>query len=87
MAESLDGILSYRWVWYFLSVFVPLAGILIALFLYDQESREIRKIGRNCLLVSFVLWIVFPILVFMLLLLVGIVAAAGLFSSVFSATD
>ncbi len=82
-----DGITSYRWVWYFLSLFVPFAGILIALFLYDQESWEVRKIGRNCLLIAFVLWILFPILVFMMILLAVAVAIASSVSDAVAPTD
>jgi hypothetical protein len=86
-AAATDGITSYRWVWYFLSFFVPFAGLLIALFLYDQESWEVRKIGRNCLLIAFVLWILFPILVFMMILLVLAVAMASSVSDAVSPTD
>lgn len=86
-AGATDGITSYRWVWYLLSLFVPFAGILIAMFLYDQESWEVRKIGRNCLLIAFVLWILFPILAFMMVLLVLAVAVAGSVSDAVSPTD
>jgi hypothetical protein len=54
---------SYRWGWYALAFFIPCAGILTALFIYDQDSREARKVGRNCLLIGFLVWVVFPALV------------------------
>src|SRR5258708_13791226 len=82
-----DGIISYRWIWYFLSFFVPFAGILTALFLYDQESWEVRKVGRNCLLIGFLVWVVFPLAVFMGLLLLGMMAVAGAVSGAISPTD
>ncbi|HJT25157.1 MAG TPA: hypothetical protein VJ873_11325 [bacterium] len=82
-----DGITSYTWVWYLLSVFVPFAGILIALFLFDQENWHVRKIGRNCLLITFVLWILLPILVFMLVLLAVALAIASSVSNAISPTD
>jgi len=54
---------SFRWGWYGLAFFVPFAGILIGLFLYDQDSREVRKVGRNCLIIGFLVWVVFPVLI------------------------
>ena len=85
--QAPDGVTSYTWVWYFLSVFVPFAGILIALFLYDQQDWAIRKIGRNCLLISFVLWILLPILFLMLALLITALAVAGSVSDAVAPTD
>jgi len=68
---------AFRWGWYGLSLFVPLSGILIGLFLYDQDSREVRKVGRNCLFISFLVWVVFPILIMLVVLLfVGLAAAS-----------
>jgi hypothetical protein len=54
---------SFRWGWYGLAFFVPFAGILTGLFLYDQDSREVRKVGRNCLFIGFLVWVVFPVLI------------------------
>jgi hypothetical protein len=85
--DGSEGITSYRWVWYFLSLCVPFAGILIALFLYDQNSWEVRKIGRNCLLIAFILWILFPILVLMMVLFGIAVAVASSVSDAVSPTD
>jgi hypothetical protein len=82
-----DMAISYRWVWYFLSLCVPFAGILFALFLYDQDSREVRKVGRNCLLISFLVWVVLPLMVFFTLLLVGVIALADWFTNFVSPTD
>jgi hypothetical protein len=87
LSQTSDGVVSYTWVWYLLSVFVPFAGILIALFLYDQENWNVRKIGRNCLLIAFALWILLPILFFMMALLVTILALAGSVSDAVSPTD
>ncbi|HTC19752.1 MAG TPA: hypothetical protein VK859_02825 [bacterium] len=86
-AVGQDMVLSYRWVWYLLSLFVPFAGLLIALFLYDQDSREIRKVGRNCLLIAFLVWVVLPLLVFLALLLVSVLALADWFTNIVSPTD
>jgi hypothetical protein len=66
---------SFRWGWYLLSLFVPFAGIFIALLLYDQDSREVRKVGRNCLLISFLIWVVFPVLMFLAFLFLAAIAA------------
>lgn len=70
---------SFRWAWYALAAMVPFAGIFIALIFYDQDSRDVRKVGRNCLLIGFLIWIVFPVLVLLGFLLLG---AASLFSYV-----
>jgi hypothetical protein len=69
--ESLNLVTSYRWGWYGISFLIPFAGIFIGLFLYDQDSREVRKVGRNCLFIGFLIWVVFPILVLMAIFLVG----------------
>ena|SRR5579872_5900425 len=70
-----NAITSFRWGWYLLSLFVPFAGIFVALLLYDQDSREVRKVGRNCLLIGFIIWIVFPVLMLLAFLLIGALAA------------
>ncbi len=85
--QAPDGVTSYTWVWYLLSVFVPFAGILIALFLYDQQDWSIRKIGRNCLLIAFVLWILLPFLFLMLALFITALAVAGSVSDAVAPTD
>ncbi len=84
---STDGITSYLWVWYLLSLFIPFAGILVALFLYDQDAWNVRKIGRNCLLITFVVWIFLPILFFLAVILIMAVAMAGVVSNAISPTD
>ncbi len=65
--ETADGnrnlVTSFRWGWYGLAFFVPFAGILTGLFLYDQDSREVRKVGRSCLFIGFLVWVVFPVLI------------------------
>ncbi len=82
-----DIALSYRWLWYLLSIFIPFSGMLIALLLYDQDSREIRKVGRNCLLIAFLVWVIFPLAVLFALLLAGVLAMADFFSDLVSPTD
>jgi hypothetical protein len=77
--------ISFSWGWYLLSFFVPFAGIFIALFLFEQDAWEVRKVGRNCLLTGFMIWVVFPFIVVLGLLLLGILAAAGLASDIMSA--
>lgn len=64
-----------------------MAGILVALILYDQDDREVRKVGRTCLLISFLVWVVMPFLVFVGLLFLGALAVAGLASNVLSQMD
>jgi hypothetical protein len=69
--------LSFRWLWYALSLFIPFAGILIALFLYDQDPREVRRVGRACLLISFLVWVVFPVIVLFFFLLLAFLMVLG----------
>jgi len=59
---------SFSWGWYGLALFVPFAGILTGLFLYDQDSREVRKVGRNCLFIGFLVWVVFPIIILLVVM-------------------
>jgi len=66
---------SFRWPWYFLSVFIPFAGVVVGLFLYEHESAAVRRIGRNSLLIGFVVWVLFPTVLFLLSSLLIAVAA------------
>ena len=59
--NSENVVTSYRWAWYGFALLVPFAGIFIAVFLYDQESREVRKVGRNCLIIGFSFWVILPV--------------------------
>ncbi len=73
--QEQNVITSFRWGWYLLSLFVPFAGIFVALLLYDQDSRDVRKVGRNCLLIGFLIWVVFPLMMFLTFLFLGAIAA------------
>lgn len=77
-----DMVSSYRWVWYLLSLFVPFAGILVALFLYDRDEKEVRRVGRNCLLIGFVFWVLIPLFIGFLVLVYAILSMAGWISDV-----
>ena len=78
VSESNPNVVTaYRWGWYGLSFFIPMAGILIGLFLYDQDSREVRKVGRNCLFIGFFIWVVIPVLFMLVVAVLLLVAAAG----------
>lgn len=70
-----DPVQGQRWGWYLLSILVPLAGIFVGLFLYEAEDARTRRVGRNCLLVSFVLWVILPIMMAVSLLLLGFFSA------------
>ncbi len=82
-----DPITSYRWGWYALSLFVPFAGILTGLFLYDQDSKAIRKVGRNCLFIGFIVWVVFPLLILMVVGVFLAMAAASWVADMLPAAD
>ena len=86
-APEQNIITSYRWGWYLLSFFIPFMGIILALLLFDQESREVRKVGRNCLFLSFLVWVVFPVLVFLALIFLGAMAALSWLSDVMPSND
>ncbi len=72
-----------RWLWYLLSLFVPFVGVVIALFLADHEARAQRLVGRNCLLVSFIVWILLPMVLFFLLALLAGVALLDVLGNAF----
>jgi hypothetical protein len=85
--EASNLVTSYRWGWYGLSLLVPFSGIFIGLFLYDQDSREVRKVGRNCLFVGFLVWVVFPLLVAMAFFLIGTLAVFSWISQALPSAD
>jgi hypothetical protein len=66
---------SFRWLWYLLSLAMPFAGVVIGIFLYDHDSRSVRLIGRNSLLIGFVVWVLMPLALILLVALLGAVAA------------
>lgn len=66
-AAAVSAAVTLRWFWYLLALFIPFAGILTALFLYDRDSRQDRLVGRNCLLIGFLVWVLLPVLLFMVL--------------------
>jgi cation transport ATPase len=66
-----------------LSLGVPFAGVLIGLFLYDHASRTVRLIGRNSLLIGFVVWVLMPLALVVLLSLLGALAAMDWLSNAF----
>lgn len=74
-----DPIYSIRWGFYGASLFFPFAGIIIALFLFEKDSLEVRRVGRNCLLLSFLLWVLFPAFLLVVLLVFGATALLGAF--------
>jgi hypothetical protein len=66
---------AFRWLWYLLSLGVPFAGVVIGIFLYDHDSRSIRLMGRNSLLIGFVVWVLMPLaLILLLAILFGVAA-------------
>jgi hypothetical protein len=69
-----------KWPWYFLSLFIPCAGIVVGLFLYDHDSRETRRVGRNSLLIGFVVWILLPAVMGVLFALLTALAAMDFIS-------
>jgi len=78
---------SYRWGWYGLSAVVPFAGIFIALFLYDQDSREVRRVGRNCLMAGFLVWVVLPLIIIACLLAMGALFALSFVADMLPGTN
>jgi len=66
-----NPVTGHRWGWYLLSLIVPFAGIFVGLFLYDMENRDIRRVGRNSLLIGFAFWVLFPAMIFLALLFLG----------------
>jgi len=48
----------------------------VGLFFYDSESHRVRRVGRNCLLIGFAIWVLLPALMTISLLLLGAVTLA-----------
>ena len=84
---SVDPIASFRWGWYALSILIPFAGILLGIFLYDQPDRPARMVGRNALLIGFILWVVLPLAVGLMLLVLASMSAVGWLSSLMPPTN
>ncbi len=78
---------AQRWAWYFLSLFIPLAGIVIGLFFYDQESPEARKVGKHSLWIGFLAWVILPIFVTMAVLFLGSMALISWLSGAMGPVD
>ncbi len=85
-APTEDPVYSFRWGWYALSVMIPFAGILLGIFLYDQPERPARRVGRNSLLIGFILWVVLPLAVALMLLILVSMSAVGWLSSLMPPT-
>jgi hypothetical protein len=80
--DNNNVVTSYRWAWYALALLVPFAGIFVAIFLYGQESREVRMVGRNCLIIGFLFWVVFPLFVALTFLLLTVLVGFQIISDV-----
>jgi hypothetical protein len=64
-----------------------MAGIVIGLLFYDQDSKEARKVGKTALLIGFLFWVVLPILVMTALFFLGSLVLASWLSGVMSPVD
>ncbi len=82
-----NPIWANRFGWYLFSLFIPMAGILIGLFFYDQTSLEARKVGKQSLWIGFLVWVVFPLFILMALLFIVGLAAASWLSGATSSID
>ena len=61
-----------RTLFYIVSFLVPLAGIILGIVFYTKSDAESKRVGKNCLIISIVVWVVVAVIV--------IVAYAILFS-------
>jgi hypothetical protein len=77
LTDETGAAYALRWLWYLSALFIPFAGLAIAFLLYDRDSRKIRKVGRNCLLIGFLFWVLLPALV---LIVLAVAAVLGLLS-------
>jgi hypothetical protein len=85
--DNRNVVTDYRWAWYALALLVPFAGMFIAIFIYDQDSREVRKVGRNCLIISFLIWVVFPVFITLSILFMTLLVGFQLISDALPAMD
>jgi len=70
-----------------MAFFIPLAGLLIGLFFYDQEAMEARKVGKHSLWIGFIIWVVLPILLMTALFFIGGLALISWVSSGMSTVE
>jgi len=71
---------EFRWALYAASVFLPFAGIVIALFLIESDSKPARRVGRLCLFTGFLVWVLLPAMVITGILLTLAAAVVGFLS-------
>jgi predicted RNA-binding Zn-ribbon protein involved in translation (DUF1610 family) len=54
--ETLSG--GMRVLVYILSVLIPLAGIIIGIIFYVKPDPEMKRVGKNCIIIAIVVWAV-----------------------------
>jgi|GEM_PF-2561252 len=50
-----------RTLFYILSFLVPIAGIIIGIIYYMKPEPELKRFGRNCILIAVLVWAVVAI--------------------------
>jgi hypothetical protein len=75
-----ETVVALRWPFYLFSVFVPFAGIVIALFLIGSDSKPVRRVAQVCLWIGFICWVLLPAFLLFVLIMVVLTALSGLLS-------
>jgi len=52
-----------RAVFYILSILIPIAGIIIGVIYYAKPDPESKRVGKNCIIIAILVWVVIAVLV------------------------
>lgn len=50
-----------RTLFYILSFLIPIAGIIIGIIYYMKPEPELKRFGRNCILIAVLVWAIVAI--------------------------
>ncbi len=80
--ETLSG--GMRALVYIISFLVPLAGIIIGIIFYVKPDPEMKRVGKNCILIAVLVWVSIAIFIAIIGVIIGSGGLASLPSGVLS---
>jgi hypothetical protein len=51
-----------RTLLYIISLLIPVAGIILGIIYYVKPDPELKRVGRNCILIAVIVWVSVAIL-------------------------
>jgi hypothetical protein len=61
-----------RALFYIISVLIPIAGIILGIIYYVKPEPDLKRVGRNCIIIAVVVWAVAAIVALSVVFLVSI---------------